>query len=145
MSKMTDGILEPVTVIEQETPDIELFWKNFALQNPTADVSHIRKSVENDELDLSVEAEIGWHYKVERNAYGTSDFSIDLEDLESFADDVLDGRSGLNLEVEEELWRRNEREYETGDPEISVTSSLYRFTLSMPDPRPFYVTNQLPL
>ena len=132
---MTDGTPELVRVIEQETPDIELFWKNFALQNPTADVSHIRKSVENDELDLSVEAEIGWHYEVKRNAYGTSEFSIDLEDLESFADDVLDCWGGdLYQKVEDELWRRNEREHETGDPEISVTSSLYRFTLSVPTP-----------
>jgi hypothetical protein len=135
---MTDGTPELVRVIEQGTPDIELFWKNFALQNPTADVSHIRKSVENDELDLSVEAEIGWHYKVERNAYGTSEFSIDLEDLESFADDYLEdwGRNSQVFyeKVEDHLWIRNEREYETGDPEISVTSSLYRFTLSMPTP-----------
>ena len=130
---MTDGTPELVRVIEQETPDIELFWKNFALQNPTADVSHIRKSVENDELVLYVEVEVGWHYEVTRSAYGTSAFYIDLEDLESFADSTLDGED-IYQEVEEELWHRNEREHETGDPEISVTSSLYRFTLSVPTP-----------
>ena len=117
-----------VRTIEQDTDDIEVFWKNFASQNPTADVSVIRKGVEDYDIELDIEAEVEWTYRKSMGCRGTSDFTLDWDSDQS-AESQID--EALSEDVEDTIFSRGGRRYLEEDAEADITREAvrYRFTL----------------
>lgn len=122
-----------VRTIEQDTSDIEVFWKNFASQNPTADVSVIRKGVEDYDIELEIEAEVEWTYKKSMGCRGTSHFTLDW-DSDRSAERRID--ESLGEDVEWDISSRGGRRYLEEGVEAEITQDAIRFRFTLGDIAP---------